>query len=71
MGAFGLSANSKFTAEYIYSYGADLKTYSFRYPNPLPGPQPNPDEGQLWNVKEGIGAGPILVKNNSIINANV
>lgn len=31
----------------------------------------NRDEGTLWNVKEGIGAGPILVKNHSIISGNV
>lgn len=71
MGAFGLTQNGKFSAEYIYSYGSDLKTYNFSHPNPIPGPVINRDEGTLWNVKEGIGAGPILVKNHSIITGNV
>jgi hypothetical protein len=40
-------------------------------PNVYPGPVPNKDTGVLWNVAEGIGAGPILVKNGQIIGANV
>ena len=35
-----------------------------------PGPEPNKDEGVKWDVKEGIGAGPVLVKNSQIITGN-
>lgn len=38
VGAFGLTGDSKFTAEYIYSYGNDMITYTFKDPNPIPGP---------------------------------
>lgn len=38
VGAFGLTGDSKFTAEYIYSYGNEMTTYTFRYPNVVPGP---------------------------------
>lgn len=51
VGAFGLTSDGKIAAEYIYSYGADFTTYKFQYPNVLPGPVINPDEGRLWNVK--------------------
>ena len=37
----------------------------------IPGPAKDKDQGVHWDVKEGIGAGPILVKNYSVINNNV
>lgn len=71
VGAFGLTKTGQFETEYIYSYGATLDTYKFRLPNPLPGPVANKDTGEHWNVLEGIGAGPILVKSKQIISSNV
>ena len=62
VGAFGVTAEGKFETEYVYSYGANHTTFKFDYPNSFPGPEPNPDDGKHWDVKEGIGAGPILVK---------
>lgn len=60
----------KFAAEYIYSYGEELDTYKFNIPNPVPGPAARQSDGEKWEVLEGIGAGPILVKNSSIIPGN-
>ena len=62
VGAFGLTKNGIFQTEFVYSYGQNLETYKFKYPNHVPGPVINKDEGVIWNVKEGIGAGPILLK---------
>ena len=70
VGAFGLTTDGKFAAEYVYSYGEDLDTYKFRYPNTCPGPVAVKDAGEKWNIREGIGAGPILVKNRSVIDGN-
>ena len=63
--------NGKFETQYVYSYGTELNTFKFKYPNLFPGPIISPDEGVHWDVKEGIGAGPILVKNYSVITNNV
>jgi hypothetical protein len=41
--AFGLGFDGRYAAEYIYSYGTDLKTYKFPSPNKFPGPVINPD----------------------------
>jgi exopolysaccharide biosynthesis protein len=71
VGAFGVTAEGHFEAEYIYSYGDQHTTYKFDYPNPFPGPPPIEDQGKHWDVKEGIGAGPILVKKTQIVTANV
>lgn len=71
VGAFGLTKNGTFETEYIYSYGDHFDTYKFRYPNIFPGPAPNKDAGEHWDVLEGIGAGPILVKNREMITRNV
>lgn len=71
VGAFGMTPEGKFETEYIYSYGSAFSTYKFAYPNHFPGPVANPDDGVHWNVKEGIGAGPILLKNTSIIGGNL
>jgi len=46
-------------------------TYKFPIPNPFPGPAITPDQGSQWNVKEGIGAGPILIKRNTIVKGDV
>lgn len=71
VGAFGVTAEGKFETEYIYSYGEHYNTYKFDYPNPFPGPAPREEEGVHWDVKEGIGAGPILVKKTQLVTANV
>lgn len=63
VGAFGLTKSGAFETEYIYSYNQNLETYKFRFPNPVPGPTANKDAGSHWDILEGIGAGPILVKN--------
>lgn len=70
VGAFGLTKAGQFHTEYIYSYGDHFETYSFRYPNPFPGPAPEKTSGKLWHVQEGIGAGPILVKNGQVVAGN-
>lgn len=62
VGAFGLTLDGSFETEYVYSFGEKLETYKYRYPNQCPGPEPQRDAGEKWDVKEGIGAGPILVK---------
>lgn len=67
VGAFGITAEGNFETEYIYSYGTNLETYKFERPNPFPGPPPVKDDGQKWDVKEAIGAGPILLKKTAII----
>jgi hypothetical protein len=71
VGAFGLENGTFFTAEYVYSFGNDFATYKFKYPNHYPGPVINPELGERWKVKEGVGAGPILIKNHEVITANL
>ena len=71
LGAFGFTQAGKYETEYIYSYGDDYSTYKFQYPNVFPGPPPAQDSGVHWDVQEGIGAGPILLKQTNIISANV
>ena len=69
VGAFGLK-NKKFSAEWIESYDPNFETYRFKSPNPVPGPAANKNNGELWNVEEGIGAGPVLVKNGYVVDGN-
>jgi len=40
-------------------------------PNPYPGPAPLKSSGKPWIVKEGIGAGPILLKSTFIMKGNL
>lgn len=47
-----------------------MDTYKFRSPNPYPGPVASKDTGEHWDVLEGIGAGPVLVKNRQMIPKN-
>lgn len=54
----------------MYSFDSKFDTYVYPKPNPYPGPAPIQGEGKLWLIKEGIGAGPILVKNNTLIKGN-
>lgn len=70
VGAFGL-INKTFSAEWVESYDPNFETYRFKAPNPVPGPVAKKTNGELWNVSEGIGAGPILVKNGFVVSGNV
>jgi len=65
-----LPQKAHFETEFIYSYGANFDTYKFALPNPWPGPVPNKDDGVHWDVKEGIGSGPILLKKTNFIQGN-
>ena len=71
VGAFGQAFTGKFQTEYIYSYGTNLETYKFQVPNPYPGPPPEKASGRPWIIREGIGAGPILLKSTFIIKGNL
>lgn len=48
VGAFGLTKTGKWETEFIYSYGTNLDTYKFKYPNHFPGPVANKDNGVHW-----------------------
>ncbi len=62
--------NGTFDAEWVYSFDTNHETYAYPRPNTYPGPAPLQSNGKYWNVKEGIGAGPILVKNGILIKGN-
>ena len=76
-GAFGKMQNGQFSVDWIYTVNG--KTYA--YPNPAnnqsgstPLPQPSasfPEGGSVWNVKEGIGGGPVLIKDGILKNTHV
>lgn len=70
VGAFGFNGSS-FMAEYVFTYDPISESYKFRVPNPVPGPAPDKSKGQVWKIKEAIGAGPILVKNGYVVSGNV
>ncbi len=67
LGAIGQHNNGKFEIGWIYSFGTDLKTYIYKRPNPIPGPKPEQKKGKLWNIKNGIGGGPVLIKDRIIL----
>jgi exopolysaccharide biosynthesis protein len=70
IGTFGVLQNGTFDIEWVYSFDDNLATYAFHKPNPCPGPEPMKGDGKYWNIKEGIGAGAILVKNRTVIQGN-
>jgi len=70
IGTIGVLQNGKFDIEWVYSFDNRFDTYVYPKPNPYPGPAPIQGAGKLWLIKEGIGAGPILVKNTTLIKGN-
>jgi hypothetical protein len=63
IGTIGTLQNGTFDIEWVYSFDSTFETYAYPAPNPFPGPVPTKNTGKYWSIKEGIGAGPILVKN--------
>lgn len=63
IGTIGTFKNGSFSIDWVYSFGSNFETYAYPAPNPYPGPAPTKTNGKYWDVLEGMGAGPILVKN--------
>jgi hypothetical protein len=72
-GFFGLNSDGTMAVNWIYHFGntkADI--YSYATPNPnadgSPAPTPTQAGGVQWtNLSKGMGAGPVLIKNGSIV----
>lgn len=67
-GAFGVDASGTPDVTWTYNVGAAQTTYSYPQPNPDHNVQPTatyPEGGEIWNVVNAIGAGPVLVENGS------
>lgn len=75
--AFGVYPDLKAKATYVYTFSKNNQTYAYPEPSPnttdnlpLPPPTPEyPEGGEIWNVSEAIGGGPLLIK-DSVINTN-
>ncbi len=73
--AFGVSAQLQPEATWVYTLPGNDVTYSYPLPAPntlsaLPLPQPSdtfPSGGNIWQVSEAIGGGPLLIKDSTII----
>ncbi len=75
-GAFAEMKNGEFQVDWVYS----VNGATYAYPNPAdnksgstPLPQPSatfPEGGSVWNAKNGIGGGPVLIKNSIIVNTH-
>ncbi|MFV0592130.1 MAG: phosphodiester glycosidase family protein [Draconibacterium sp.] len=73
-GAFAEMNNGEFQVDWVYSVSGS----TYAYPSPAnnksgltPLPQPTasyPEGGYLWNAKNGIGGGPVLIKDGTIVN---
>lgn len=74
LGAFGLESDGSFTAQWVYE--SDNTLYAYPAPSPnkagdTPQPKPSksfPEGGVIWQPKEAIGAGPLLIKNGTYKN---
>lgn len=72
IGSFGMYANKQIEAAWTYNIKDSGRT-TYSYPEPAPNdpskpplPEPNttyPAGAHTWGVKEGISAGPLLLKN--------
>lgn len=73
-GAFAEMENGSFQVDWVYSVNGE----TYAYPNPAanktgstPLPQPSstfPEGGYIWNASNGIGGGPVLIKDGEIEN---
>ncbi|MCK3685613.1 phosphodiester glycosidase family protein [Maribellus sp. YY47] len=73
-GAFAEMKNGKFQVDWVYNVNGS----SYAYPAPAhnssgsaPLPQPSatfPEGGILWNAQNGIGGGPVLIKDSTVVN---
>lgn len=71
IGSFGMYDNKNIEATWTYNI-EDKNRTTYSYPQPAPDdpnkpplPEPNatyPAGGKVWNVKEGVSAGPLLLK---------
>lgn len=73
-GAFGMSSDGKFTAQWVYESNNKLYAYPTPSPNkagekPYPAPSITFPAGAVeWKPTEAIGAGPLLIKNGEYKN---
>jgi hypothetical protein len=72
-GFFGFNADGSMAVNWIYHFGntkADICTYTTPNPNAVGTPANTPTQanGTPWsNLTKGMGAGPVLIKNGSIV----
>lgn len=72
-GFFGFNTDGTMAVNWIYHFGnAKTDIYSFASPTPnitgTPAPTPTQAQGSQWtNLDKGMGAGPVLIKNGSIV----
>lgn len=73
-GFFGFNLDGTMAVNWIYHFGntkADIYSYATPTPNAdgLPALTPTQTGGTQWaNLKKGMGAGPVLIKNGNIVN---
>ncbi len=74
-GFFGFNIDGSMAVNWIYHFG-NLKTDIYTYVNPtpntelIPAPTPIQSNGTQWtNLMKGMGAGPVLIKNGSIVDS--
>jgi Phosphodiester glycosidase/Domain of unknown function (DUF4623)/Secretion system C-terminal sorting domain len=72
-GFFGFNTDGTMAVNWIYHFG-NGKTDVYRYATPSPNasgspaPMPTQAEGTQWtNLAKGMGAGPVLIKNGTIV----
>ena len=72
-GFFGFNTDGTMAVNWIYHFG-NAKTDVYRYATPTPNangtpaPTPTQAEGTQWtNLAKGMGAGPVLIKNGTIV----
>ncbi|WP_445737201.1 DUF4623 domain-containing protein [Mariniflexile sp.] len=72
-GFFGFNADGTMAVNWIYHFGntkADIYSYATPAPNADGFPAPTPTQGggvQWTNLTKGMGAGPVLIKNGTIV----
>lgn len=73
-GFFGFNSDGTMAVNWIYHFG-NTKADIYNYPTPTPNidgiPAPTPTQvgGNQWsNLAKGMGAGPVLIKNGTIVN---
>ena len=73
-GFFGFNSDGTMAVNWIYHFGntkADIYSYTTPIPNAngIPASTPTQAEGTQWStLTKGMGAGPILIKNGTIVN---
>ena len=72
-GFFGFNEDGTMSVDWIYHFGntkADIYSYASPAPNAIgfPAPTPNQSDGtQLANLTKGLGAGPVLIKDGTVV----